>query len=378
MRKMISKFIACSVISVLVVGNVAFGSETETTSDYAVIVEEGLPSEVAAKEGPNGETPESAALLGLTAEEVETLKAGDYTAAICWHQGGDTYITKHTEFIKELFAEVGIEVVAVTNPDLSIEQQVADIETTMALKPDIIIGEPVDAVGTRDAWQKVSDAGISLVFMDACGEGMEAGKDYVGCVSADNYGNGCIAARILADKIGGSGEVGMCYRDVNIYPVEQRKIGFRETLENEYPEINLVEATPCAVASDCEDATNAMILKHPDLKGSFGWYDEPAITIAAAARSNGKSDFCVTGCDLGEDVALALARDDLIKGIAAQRIHAQARALAILGCYGILGKEAPQFIAVPGLEVTHENVVEAWQACYGENPSDAIIEAAGK
>ena len=345
-----------------------------------ILVEEGLPTEVSAKEGPNGETPSSPSDLVLTAEEVAKLKEGNYTAAICWHQGGDTYITKHTQFITEMLEEVGIKVVAVTDAGLSTEQQLSDIETVMAMKPDIIIGEPVDAVGTREAWQKVTDAGIKLVFMDASGEGMKAGEDYVSCVSSDNYGNGVITAELLAEAIGGEGEVGMCYRNVNLYPVEQRKIGFMETMESKYPDIEIVESTPCETAADCEDAMNAMLLKHPNLKGAFGWYDEPCIVIAASARANGKSgtDFAVTGCDLGEDVALSLAQDDMVKGIAAQRIRAQARALGILGCYGLLEKQAPEFVATPGLAVTHGNVVEAWRQCYGEDPTEMIMNEARK
>lgn len=365
------RLLAATICTVFLSSSVCYAAE----ADYVIEVGAELPDEVAAKEGPNGEVPESAALLGLTESEVETLKGGNYTAAICWHQGGDTYITKHTQFITEMLEEVGIEVVAVTDAGLNTEQQIADIETVMAMKPDIIIGEPVDAVATRDAWKKVTDEGIKLVFMDASGADMTAGADYVGCVSSDNYGNGVISARLLADAIGGEGEVGMCYRNVNLYPVEQRKIGFMDTMEAEYPDIEIVEATPCETAADCEDAMNAMLLKHSELKGAFGWYDEPCIVIAAAARSNGKSEFAVTGCDLGEDVALALAQEDMVAGIAAQRIKAQARALAILGCYGILDKEAPAFVAVPGLAVTHENVVQGWQECYGEEPSKDILKA---
>ena len=357
-------------------GSAADSDVAEKSSGGSIIVGEGLPEEVAAKEGPNGEKPSSPSLLELTAEEVSKLQDGNYTAAICWHQGGDTYITKHTQFITEMLAEVGIEVVAVTDAGLSTEQQIADIETVMAMKPDIIIGEPVDAVGTRDTWQKVTDAGIKLVFMDASGDGMKAGQDYISCVSSDNYGNGVITAELLAAAIGGAGEVGMCYRNVNLYPVEQRKVGFMETIESKYPDIEIVEATPCETAADCEDAMNAMLLKHPNLKGAFGWYDEPCIVIAAAARSNGKAEFAVTGCDLGEDVALSLAQDDLVKGIAAQRINAQARALGILGCYGLLEKEAPEFVATPGLAVTHDNVIEGWRECYGEEPSEMIVNAA--
>ena len=153
-----------------------------------------------------------------------------------------------------------------------------------------------------------------------------------------------------------------------------------ETIESKYPDIEIVEATPCETAADCEDAMNAMLLKHPNLKGAFGWYDEPCIVIAASARANGKGsgDFAITGCDLGEDVALSLAQDDMVKGIAAQRIKAQARALGILGCYGLLEKEAPEFVATPGLAVTHENVVEGWRQCYGEDPTKMIIDEAQK
>ena len=182
----------------------------------------------------------------------------------------------------------------------------------------------------------------------------------------------------MAQAIGEEGDVGMCYRNVNLYPVEQRKLGFMDTMESKYPNIKVAEATPCETAADCEDATNAMLLKNPNLKGSFGWYDEPCIVIAAAARSNGRNDFVVTGCDLGEDVALALAQNDIVTGIAAQRIKAQARALGILGCYGLLEKQAPEFVAVPGLAVTHDNVADAWRECYGEEPSAEILKAIGQ
>lgn len=374
MAKLIKRLMTGVVCCSMMLGTMAYAEET----DFSIVVGEDLPDEIAVKEGPNGEVPTSASVLGLTEEEVETLKAGNYTAAICWHQGGDTYITKHTQFIEETLEEVGIEVIAVTDAGLSTEQQIADIETVIAMEPDFIIGDPVDAVGTRDAWKKVTDAGIDLVFMDNSGADMVAGEDYVSCVSSDNYGNGVISARLLAEAIGGEGQIGLCYRNVTLYAQEQRRLGFVETIEEEYPEIEIVAQTPCEEASDCEDATNAMLLQYPELKGSWGWYDEPCVVIAASARTFGLSDFAVTGCDLGEDVALALAQNDIIAGIAAQRIKAQARTLAILGCYGILDKEAPEFVAVPGLAVTPETVIEGWNEVYGEEPSQAIIDAAAK
>ena len=36
----------------------------------------------------------------------------------------------------------------------------------MALKPDILISIPTDAVATADAYQRAADAGIRIIFMD--------------------------------------------------------------------------------------------------------------------------------------------------------------------------------------------------------------------
>ena len=90
--------------------------------------------------------------------------------------------------IEETFADLGIEVVAVTDAGFSAEQQVSDIENVLELNPDIIISIPVDETSTAVAYQKAADAGVKLVFMDNCPSNMTAGKDYVSIVAADRYG----------------------------------------------------------------------------------------------------------------------------------------------------------------------------------------------
>ena len=37
---------------------------------------------------------------------------------------------------------------------------------------------------------------------------------------------------------------------------------------------------------------------------------------------------------------------------------------AMLAGYGLLGKEAPPYVALPALPVTQENVLEAWREVY--------------
>ena len=89
--------------------------------------------------GPNGETAVNADTIELTDEQIEKVKEGGYTAAICLHYGGNDWSTSQQEGLKDTFGEMGIEVLAVTDANFSVEQQVSDIETVMALNPDIIV-----------------------------------------------------------------------------------------------------------------------------------------------------------------------------------------------------------------------------------------------
>jgi ribose transport system substrate-binding protein len=49
----------------------------------------------------------------------------------------------------------------------------------------------------------------------------------------------------------------------------------------------------------------------------------------------------------------------------------------MLAGYGLLGKEAPAYVALPALPVTQENVLEAWTQVYHQDPPAALAEAAG-
>jgi ribose transport system substrate-binding protein len=44
----------------------------------------------------------------------------------------------------------------------------------------------------------------------------------------------------------------------------------------------------------------------------------------------------------------------------------------------LLGKEAPPFVALPALPVTRENVLEAWQRVYHQDPPQALQDAAAQ
>ena len=94
-----------------------------------------------------------------------TIKSGGHKAALLW-AGAGTWYNALTSGAKDAFAELGIEVVAETEADFDPARQATDVETAMALQPDIILTLPVDPVSGAQAFRPAVDAGAKLVFVD--------------------------------------------------------------------------------------------------------------------------------------------------------------------------------------------------------------------
>ncbi|RFU64421.1 sugar ABC transporter substrate-binding protein [Peribacillus saganii] len=326
--------------------------------------------------GPNGETAVSAKTLQLTEEEVAKVKEGKYKAAIVMHYAGNDWATAQIDGLKAAFQRLGVEVVAVTDAQFKAEKQVSDIETVLAKKPDIIVGIPVDPVSTAGAFKKASDAGVKVVFMDNTPSGLTAGKDYVSVVSADNYGNGVQAADIMAKELGEKGKIGVIYHDADYFVTKQRTEAFEKTVKEKYPEMKIVARGGIAAPNDGEKVASGMLTKNPDLDGMFVVWDVPAEGALAAARTAGKNDLVITTIDLGTNVALDIAQGGNIKGLGAQLPFDQGISEAILAAYGLLGKEAPAYVAVPALKVTKDNVLDSWKLVYSKDAPETVQNAA--
>jgi ABC-type multidrug transport system ATPase subunit len=186
--------------------------------------------------GPNGETSELAANVKLSDEELAEIKAMKAKAAIVLHYGGNDWSRGQVNGLNAQFASMGIEVIATTDAGFKPEKQVADIETVLAKNPNIIVSIPTDPVATAAAYKAAADKGVKLVFMDNVPAGLVAGKDYVSVVSADNYGNGAASAHLMAQALGGKGEIGLVFHAVDFFVTRQRYDAFKKTIAEKLPE----------------------------------------------------------------------------------------------------------------------------------------------
>lgn len=350
-------------------------TETDPAAALAAIAESGQVFST----GPNGESPTAASEISLTEEELEEIRAMEATAAIVLHFGGNDWSNAQIDGLTQQFEEMGIEIVSVTDAGSRPEKQVSDIETVLALDPDIIVSIPTDPVATAEAYQAAAEAGVTLVFMDNVPTGMTAGEDYVSVVSADNYGNGVVSAHLLAEELGGEGQIGTIYFTGDFFVTTQRWEAFVETIENEYPNIEIVEQQGIGGpdwAGDAETAASAMLTAYPDLDGIWTVFDIPAEGTLGAARAVGRDDLNIATIDLGLNVAIDLARDGMVCCIGSQRPLEQGITEAMLAGYGLLGKEAPEYVALPALAVDNTNVLEAWEIVYQQEPPEELLQAA--
>jgi ribose transport system substrate-binding protein len=325
--------------------------------------------------GPNGEEPSPASSVSLTAEEVEKIRGIKAKAAIVLHYTRSDWSQAQISGLKSQFDKMGIEIIAITDAGFKAERQVANIEMVLAQNPQVIVSIPIDPDITAEAYKNASQKGVKLVFMDNVPRGLEAGKDYVSVVSADNYGNGVASAHLMAAFLQSKGQIGLIYHAADFFVTRQRYEAFKRTITEDYPEIQIVTEQGIREPdffSDANQAAQVMLTTNQNLNGIWAVWDLPAEGVISAARAAGRKDLVITTIDLGLNAAVEMARNGLIKGLGAQLPYDQGVTEALLAGYGLLGKPAPAYVALPALPVTRDNLLDAWKTVY-RNEAPASI-----
>jgi ribose transport system substrate-binding protein len=328
--------------------------------------------------GPNGETASPASDVTLTDAQVTQVKGMNATAAIVMHYGGNDWATAQIAGLKSEFDRLGINVIATTDANFKPDQQVSDIQTVMTKKPSIMVSIPTDPVATAAAYRSVTEAGTKLVFMDNVPQGFKAGTDYVTVVSADNEGNGETAAHLLAKNLGGKGNIGVIYHNADFFVTKQRYDGFQKALKANYPNIKIVAKQGIAgpdFAGDAQTAANAMLSKNPNLDAIWAVWDVPAEGVMAAARAAGRTDLKIVTEDLGLNVAISMAKKQLVVGLGAQRPFDQGITEARAAALSLLGQKVSPYLAWNSLAVSHTNVLDAWKTVYHADPPSQLADS---
>jgi ribose transport system substrate-binding protein len=182
----------------------------------------------------------------------------------------------------------------------------------------------------------------------------------------------------MAKFLKGKGQIGLVYHGADFFVTRQRYDAFKKIITDDYPGIKILEEQGIGgpdFSGDGEKAASAILTSHRNANGIWAVWDVPAEGVISAARSAGADNLVITCCDLGLNVAIDMAQNGFIKGLGAQRPYDQAITEALLAGYGLLGKTAPAYVALPALPVTRDNLLEAWKEVYHTDPPASIKDS---
>ncbi|BBS86365.1 substrate-binding domain-containing protein [Aeromonas media] len=351
-----SHFLLAALTAAMLLGNGAQAAEATTTL------------------GPNGEQPTPYTQVTLTTAQQDRVKAQHYTAAILMHTTSD-WSSALIKGAKDRFHDLNVKVVAVTDAEFNANKQRTDVETVMAMAPDIILTLVVDPVSGAAAFRPAVQQGSKLVLISNLPTGFEYGKDYAGIVTDDLFEMGGLAADMLAKTVGEQGKIGFIYHEANYYVTNQRDQAVLTNLAKHHPGVQILAKQGIANANDGEVVASALITQHPDIQAIYAPWDSIAEGVVAATRAAGRSDIKVITMDLGAANALDMAKGRNVAGIVTDLPYDLGQTLATMGALAKLGEQTPPFVTVSADAVTRDNLADAWQQALRRDPPAAVTKA---
>ena len=182
--------------------------------------------------------------------------------------------------------------------ETEIEKQLQMLQSAIDQKPDAIAYAALDPEACIPALDSADAAGIPVAYFDApCNS--EVGKSFA---ATDSKVAGALAAEHMAELIGGKGDVAIVgHSQINSTGVERRD-GFVEKIEADYPDIKIVDIQyGDGDHLKSADITKSILNAHPDLKGIYATNEGSAVGVANALTELGKSseDITAIGFDSG-------------------------------------------------------------------------------
>lgn len=173
--------------------------------------------------------------------------------------------------------------------------QVPVLDAVIARGPDAILIAPTDTTQLIEPLRRAHDAGIPVITVDTfIGNGQyqtgSGDADFpISYIASDNIEGGRIAARAMAEAIGGEGKVYVSNVRPGISTTDQREEGFKLEMEN-HPGIEVLDTQYNENdASLAASQFQAVIARSPDLAGVFGANLFSALGAANGVQSAGQS-----------------------------------------------------------------------------------------
>jgi ribose transport system substrate-binding protein len=322
--------------------------------------------------GPHGERAVPADQIQLTEADASAARTRRFSVAVVLHTTTSDWSKQELAGIAATLGLHSAALVEVVDCNFDVELQISALARLAREPVDAVISIPIGNARVAAAHRALTQSGRKLVLLDNAPTGMLPGTDYASVVSTDNFGLGQSCASMLSAHIPPNGAAGILGYGVDFFATHEREIAFRKWMGTHRRDVTLVRER-FAELEGAGPAALAMVEKTPGLSGIFAVWDVPAMK-AVGALAQQKLHIPVTTVDLGNDVALDMARHGMVKGVGAQMPYDQGSAAARVTLAALLELPVPPWVALAGREVTPFDVIEAYQVIWHQPAPRAIID----
>lgn len=245
---------------------------------------------------------------------------------------------------------LGLEL-TVTDAQNDASQQANQLQNFTSSSYGAIIVNPVDSDAASNSVKAADKAKIPVIAVD---RGVnKAAVDTL--VASDNIAGGELAAKTIAEKLGGTGKIVILQGQAGTSAARERAEGFAKGLKA-YPGIQVLAQQPADFdRTKGLDVMSNLLQAHPDVQGVIAANDEMALGAIKALGSKAGKSVSVVGFDGTPDGLTAVKQGTLYASVAQQ--PSQLGKIAVDNALrAAQGKKVESTVKVPVKVVTKENV----------------------
>ncbi|MBE7556946.1 MAG: ABC transporter substrate-binding protein [Anaerolineales bacterium] len=237
-------------------------------------------------------------------------KKDKYKVGFSQVESNNPWRLAQTASMQEEAAKRGYELVY-TDAAGSEAKQIADVDSMIAQKVDLIFLAPRSEKPLAQAVLKAKAAGIPVILLDRNVDQTIAkpGQDYIGFIGSDFIEEGQRAAEWLVNATGGKATIIELQGTVGSSPAIDRKKGFDDFIKDK-PDMKVVASETGDFARDKgRQVMETLLQAHPDVTAVYAHNDEMAIGAIAALEAAGKvpgKDVIIVSIDGSKDALQAI------------------------------------------------------------------------
>ncbi|UFR04367.1 substrate-binding domain-containing protein [Streptomyces sp. Go40/10] len=239
----------------------------------------------------------------------------------------------------------------VTDAQNDASQQANQLQNFTSSGLGAVIVNPVDSDAAGNSVKAADKAGIPVVAVD---RGVNhASVDTL--VASDNVAGGELAAKTIAEKLGGKGRIVILQGQAGTSAARERAAGFAEGLKA-YPGIRVLAQQPADFdRTKGLDVMSNLLQAHPDVQGVIAANDEMALGAIKALGSKAGKSVQVVGFD-GTPDGLTAVKDGTLYASVAQQPSQLGRIAVDNALKAVRGEKVGPTVKVPVKVVTKDNV----------------------